>query len=157
MGTEGRGIAEFMKRTLDRVGLRVEFEALWGSDRVQRMTRCAYGITLASNAASIPDGIDFMSGFYSKAIGSANAACFADVEFDAAYEKAMAMPAGLARTELFRTMQTRLDVLASVRPLPSNELTFLKQPRVVGPFGAGGDWLQLMTLGVDERKLKAGQ
>lgn len=144
---------EFTKRMLDRVGLRVEFEAR--PDWLAHVIQCKYGTTEMNFGASIPDGADVMSSFLDKHVGSGNPRCVADAQFDAAYQEALAMPPGPRRTELFRAMQARLDTLGVARPLPTSEFLILKQPYVVGPFGTSMDWLQVMTLGLDERNRKA--
>ena len=103
--------AEFTKRMLDRIGIRVMFDPVPGFDFNKRMTLC-HGMAMMPFVLDFPDGANAMSWFYSKGVGSVNLSCFSDPEFDAAYEKAVVMPTGPARTDLFRTMQSRLDVLA---------------------------------------------
>lgn len=140
---------EFTRRMLDRIGLRVEFESVTGGERLKRMSTCRYGMAVMDMGLDIPDGSNMMVAFRSKAIGSLNLACFADAEFDATYERAIAMPAGRGRDELFRTMQARLDALGPARPLPVADLLLLKRRHVVGPFPTYNDWLQLVTVGVE--------
>ncbi|MBK6395084.1 MAG: hypothetical protein IPF73_10710 [Betaproteobacteria bacterium] len=74
---------------------------------MKRMIQCRYGMAAMDWGLDIPDGINPMSMFYSKAIGGANMSCFVDAEFDAAYESALVTPSGPARSVLFRTMQAR--------------------------------------------------
>jgi ABC-type transport system substrate-binding protein len=149
--SEARKQAEFMKRMLDRIGIRVAFEAAPAGERLKRMSQCAFGMTTMDLGLGAPDGTDLMSNFYGKAIGSANSSCYADPVFDAAYEKALVTPPGSARTELFRTMQSQLDAYAPARPLPFGDMLLLKRRHVIGPFGTIGDWMQLMTLAVDDK------
>jgi ABC-type transport system substrate-binding protein len=146
---DSRTLAEFVKRMLDRVGLRIEIEAR--QDWQKRVLLCAHGMAIMSHSASVPDGAEIMSTFLGKHAGSGNTACVADDEFDATWRKVLLMPPGPAREEVFRAMQTRLDTLGVARPLPTSEIRILKQPYVLGPFGTSTDWLQLMTLGVAER------
>ncbi len=56
-----------------------------------------------------PDGGNFLQLFYSGNIGSCNYCGFADPEFDAMYEKALTMPDGAERTELYLQMVKLLD------------------------------------------------
>ena len=58
-------------------------------------------------------------------------------------------PSGPARIEQFRTMQTRLDAMAPMRPRPVSDNLLLKRGNVVGPFATSNDWLQVITLGVE--------
>jgi ABC-type transport system substrate-binding protein len=146
---DARTVAEFVKRMLDRAGLRVEFEAT--TDWRKRVMLCAHGTIITSLGASVPDGADVMSAFLGKYAGNGNSACVSDAEFDSTWHKALIMPPGPARTELFRAMQTRLDTLAVARPLPTSPIRVLKQRYVIGPFATSTDWLQLMTLGMGQR------
>ncbi len=147
--SQSRKRAEFVKRMLDRIGVRATFDTVGKGESIRRMVNCRYGMAIMDWGFDIPDGIDAMIMFHSGAAGAINLGCLADAEFDAAYEKARTMPPGDARTALFRTMQSRIDVLGAARPLPVGDLLFLKRPGVAGPFGTMNDWLQLMTLAVD--------
>jgi ABC-type transport system substrate-binding protein len=153
--SDSRKSSEYTKRMLDRIGIRVSFEALTIADRLKRMSRCAYGIAVMDWGLDLPDGTNPMSMFSSRSIGSVNMSCFTDPTFDAAYEKALITPSGRARTELFRTMQMRLDAMAPARPLPAGDLLVLKRGDVVGPFATYGDWLQILTLGIDRGEVPA--
>lgn len=147
--SKARAQAEFHKRMLDRIGIRVSFEALPSSERFKRTATCQYGMTGLDWAFDVPDGTNVMSAFSSKALGSGNSTCFADALFDAAYDKALVEPAGQSRSELFRTMQARLDAMAVIRMNPSREILLLKRPGVLGPFATVNDWLQVLTLGME--------
>ena len=144
--------AEFTKRMLDRIGVHVVFEAAPAAERVRRMSQCSYGIGFMDLGLGAPDGTDLMGNFVSKGIGGWNISCYSDSVFDAAYEKAIVTPPGPDRAELFRTMQARLDAYAPARPIPVGDVLLLERGHVVGPFGTIGDWLQLMTLRVDDQK-----
>ena len=125
------------------------FEAVTPAERLKRMTHCRFGMASMDWGLDMPDGTNPMSMFYSKSIGSVNMSCYEDAVFDAAFEKALVMPPGPERTELFRTMQSRLDAYAPTRPRPISDTLLLKRDRVVGPFGTINDWLQIVTLSVD--------
>src|SRR5689334_5452033 len=86
--SESRRRAEFVKRMLDRIGIRVSFETLTGSERVKRMANCQFGMGIMDWSLDVPDGTNSMSQFSSRSIGSANLSCYSDPAFDAAYEKA---------------------------------------------------------------------
>ena len=147
--SDARKEAEFIQRMLNRIGIRVAFEAATGAERGKLQATCRYGMSATDWALDVPDGTNVLSMFWSKAIGSVNVSCFADPMFDAAFEKALVTPPGPARTELFRTMQTRLDAMAPMRPQPSRENLLMKRGDVLGPFGTINDWLQVVTLGFD--------
>lgn len=147
--SQSRKRAEFTKRMLDRIGIDVAFEIVAKSELLKRLLNCRFGMAWMDYGLEVPDGTNLLVIFHRKSIGSMNMSCYADAEFDAAYEGALATLPGPTRTELFRTMQSRLDAYGPVRPLPFGDLLFLKRPGVVGPFGTINDWLQLMTLAVD--------
>jgi ABC-type transport system substrate-binding protein len=147
--SEARKEAEFHKRMLDRIGLRIAFETVADSERIKRSLHCQYGMAYIAWAFDVPDGINIMSMFWGKAIGSVNASCFADPAFDAAYEKAQVEPPGPARMALFRTMQARLDALAPLRLRPARDNILLRRKGVLGPFPTIIDWLQVVTLSFD--------
>jgi ABC-type transport system substrate-binding protein len=149
--SQSRKRAEFIKRMLDRIGIRIAFESTGKAEVLKRMLHCRFGMALMDFGFEVPDGTNLLIAFYGKSIGSINMSCYADAEFDAAYETALVLPPDAARTALFRTMQSRLDVYGPVRPLPFGDLLFLKRPGVIGPFGTMNDWLQLMTLAVEPR------
>jgi oligopeptide transport system substrate-binding protein len=148
MGTtsEERKIAEFTKRMLDRIGIRVAFEATAINEYSKRMSRCRYGMATMGWVLDVPDGTNPLAPFHCKAIGKENDCCFSDPQFNATYESALVSPPGLARMELFRTMQSRLDALAPVRSLPSGEALVLKRTGLLGPYGTFNDFIQLLTL-----------
>ncbi|MEO8753177.1 MAG: ABC transporter substrate-binding protein [Casimicrobiaceae bacterium] len=149
--TQGRKRAEFAKRMLDRIGIRTAFEPVPTSEYLKRMANSRFGMAWMEWGLDVPDGTNSMLMFYSKAIGSVNFSSYADAEFDAAYEKALTMVPGPARTDLFRAMQSRLDAYGPARPMPFGDLLFLKRSDVLGPFGTVNDQFQLMTLGVGGR------
>ncbi|MBK9675688.1 MAG: heme-binding protein [Betaproteobacteria bacterium] len=148
-GSQGRKRAEFIKRMLDRIGIRVAFESTGKAELLKRMLHCRFGMALMDFGFEVPDGTNLLVIFFGKSIGGMNMSCYADAEFDTAYEQALVTPAGAARTALFRTMQSRLDAYGPARPLPFGDLLFLKRPGVVGPFATSNDWLRLMTLAVE--------
>lgn len=147
--SKGRQRGEFTKRMLDRVGIRVAIETVALGEFLKRLANCRHGLAWSEWWLDFPDGINPMLMFYGKAIGSFNLTCHADAAFDAAYEKAQAMPAGPARTELFRAMQTRLDSFGLARPLPFSDVLLLKRAGVQGPFSTQTDWARFTTLGQD--------
>ena len=145
--TRKRG--EFVKRMLDPIGIRVAIETVAPAEALKRIANCHYGMAWTEWWLDFPDGTNAMMMFYGKAIGSSNMSCYDDPEFDAAYRKAQVMAPGPARTELFRTMQTRLDAFGPARPLPYGDIFMLKRAGVLGPFSTQTDWVQYTTLALD--------
>ena len=151
-----RQAAEFMKRMLDRIGVRGAFEFVPVAERLKRMSQCRFGLATMDWSLDVPDGANVMSMFWSRAIGSANLACYTDPAFDAVYEKVLVTPSGPARTAMFRAMQERIDAYAPARPLPIGDMLLLKRNDVRGPYGAFSDWLGVLTLGFQPAGQSAG-
>lgn len=145
--TRKRG--EFLKRMLERIGIRVAIETVPAAEALKRIANCRYGMAWTEGWLDFPDGTNAMMMFYGKAIGSANVSCYDDPEFDAAYREARVTAPGPARTELFRTMQKRLDAFGPARPLPYGDIFMLKRTGVLGPHSTQTDWVQYTTLARD--------
>ena len=144
--TVSRKRSEFVKRMLDRIGIRAAIEYVTAGEQLKRLASCRFGMTWMEWTLDVPDGINPMIMFYSKSIGSVDFSCYADPEFDAAYRKALTMPPGPVRTELFRAMQSRLDAFGPARPLPYGDVLMLKRTTVDGPFGTFKDPFLVTTM-----------
>ncbi len=144
--SKSRQLAEFAKRMLDRIGLRIEVETVTTSEQLKRMSGCRFGMAWMDWGLDIPDGTNPLIMFYGRSTGAWNFSCYADTEFDVAYEKALTTPPGPARMAAFRTMQSRIDAIGTARPFPFGDLVLLKRRGIEGPFNTVTDWLQVMTL-----------
>jgi len=147
--SQSRERAEFAKRMLDRIGIRISVESVTQNEHLKRLSHCRFGMAWGDWGLDIPDGTNPLSMFYGRSLGAANFSCYVDAEFDAAYRSALATPPGPARTAAFRTMQSRIDAYAPARPFPSGDLVLLKRRGVEGPFSTVTDWLQVVTLAAD--------
>lgn len=128
----GRRVAEFMKKSFDRIGVRVEFDTMPPGDRLKKMSTCRHQLTTMDFGGGAPDGVSAMENFYSKHIGTVNLSCYASPDYDATYEKLRPMPAGAARAPLFRHLTELLDAHAPARVLPSADDIYLVAPDVLG-------------------------
>ena len=128
----GRRVAEFMKKSFDRIGVRVEFDTMPPGDRLKRMSTCRHQLTTMDFGGGAPDGVSAMENFYSKHIGTVNLSCYASPDYDATYEKLRPMPAGPARAPLFRHLTELLDAHAPARVLPLADDIYLVAPGVLG-------------------------
>ena len=128
----GRRVAEFMKKSFDRIGVRVEFDTMPPGDRLKRMSTCKHQLTTMDFGGGAPDGVSAMENFYSKHIGTVNLSCYASPDYDATYEKLRPMPAGPARAPLFRHLTELLDAHAPARVLPLADDIYLVAPGVLG-------------------------
>lgn len=147
--SQSRQRAEFAKRMLDRIGVRIAVESVTAAEQLKRMANCRFGMAWMDWGLDVPDGTNPLIMFYSKSAGAWNFSCYRDAEFDAAYETALATPPGALRMAAFRTMQTRLDTYGPARPFPYGDLVLLKRRGIQGPFNTATDWLQIVTLAPD--------
>jgi oligopeptide transport system substrate-binding protein len=95
---------ELWKKCMDAIGIRIVFfTQKW--PELNKMSEAGqlqmWGLSWISNS---PDGDAFASPLYSKNIGTSNDARFRLPAYDRAYEAALNLPDGPARTALFRSM-----------------------------------------------------
>ena len=131
--SRAREWSEFVKRSLDRIGIRVNFEALAAGERGGRMETCHFQLLDSGGwVFDWPDGSNAMLAFYGKADRAVQEACMQDREFDSMYERLIITPLGRARLPLYRRMTERLDALQPVRLLPARAAMFLTAPNIKG-------------------------
>ena len=130
--TESRRLAEFMKRSLDALSLRVVFDSMPGGDRLKRLSTCQFQMTTMSFGGGAPDGASPMENFHSEKIGTVNFSCYKSDDYDRLYERLRIMPAGPERAPLFSDLTALLDAHAPARILPEADDVMLVAPRVRG-------------------------
>lgn len=130
--TESRRLAEFMKRSLDALSLRVAFDSMPTGDRLKRLSICQFQMTTMSFGGGAPDGTSPLSNFHSEQIGTINFSCYRSDDYDRLYERLRVMPEGPARTPLFTSLTALLDAHAPARILPAADDVTLIAPRVRG-------------------------
>ena len=130
--TESRRLAEFMKRSLDAIGVRSVFDSMTVGDRLKRLSNCQFQLTTMSFGGGAPDGVSPLENFYSRQIGTVNFACYASDDFDRTYEALRVMKAGPDRAPLFSTLTRLLDAHAPARILPEADDVMLIAPKVRG-------------------------
>jgi ABC-type transport system substrate-binding protein len=130
--TESRRLAEFMKRSLDAISVRVSFDSMPGGDRLKRLSTCQFQMTTMSFGGGAPDGTSAMGNFHSPNIGTVNFSCYKNDDFDRTYEQLRVMPAGPERAPVFAALTALLDAHAPARILPSADDVTLLGPRVRG-------------------------
>ena len=128
----GRRVSEFMKRGFDRIGVRVEFDAIQPSERLKRMFRCNHQLTTMDFGGGAPDGLSAMENFYGKHIGTVNLSCYQYADYDATFETLRTMKATPARAPYFAKLTSILDAHAPSRVLPSADDVYLYAKTVRG-------------------------
>ena len=130
--SESRRVAEFMKRSLDALAVKVVFDSMPTGDRLKRLANCQYQLTTMSFGGGAPDGVSAMENFYSQHIGTVNFSCYRSDTYDRVYERLRVMPASAARAPVFAELTALLDAHAPARILPAADDVMLVAPRVRG-------------------------
>jgi len=127
-----RQFSEFMRRTLDAIGVRVEFDAMPGGERMKRILACRFQLITMDWGLDTPDGSNIMLAFYSKAAGNVGLSCVEDAQFDADYRRLLAAPLGEQRDPVYAALRDRLDVLMPARAIPTSDAIFAARANVRG-------------------------
>jgi ABC-type transport system substrate-binding protein len=128
----GRRVAEFMKRGFDRIGVRIEFDAIQPAERLKRMFRCSHQLTTMDFGGGAPDGVSSMENFYGKHVGTVNLSCYRNADYDATFEKLRDMPADDSRAPLFKHLTALIDAHAPSRVLPLSDDVYVYAKSVRG-------------------------
>jgi ABC-type transport system substrate-binding protein len=130
--TESRRLAEFMKRSLDALSIKIDFDSMPGGDRLKRFSNCQFQLGTQSFGGGAPDGVSAMGNFHSPNIGTVNFSCYKSEDFDRIYERLRVMPDTPERAPLFAQLTALLDAQAPARILPAADEVTLIAPRVQG-------------------------
>ena len=105
-GTWFRQYGQFLKRSLNAVGLEVEVQYMDRPTFLEKLRAGSVEMFASGASAAIPDAQEFLSLFYGKyRAGGPNAFNYSNPEFDRLYEKAQVMPGGPERRELYQEME----------------------------------------------------
>ena len=127
-----RQFDELMKRSLDTIGIRVEFHKDRFPELIKLDKQCRLMLRGSSWIADYPDGDNFMQLLYGPNTGQSNSACYRSPQFDRLYEKSKAMPDGPARDKLYRDMTRLMEVDTVWILADSRYRNVLLQPHVIG-------------------------
>src|SRR5258706_10711823 len=87
-----REFNELWKRSMDAIGVRMEFQVMNFADRVQATKACQLMMQTSGWLADYPDGDNFMQLLYGPNTGQSNASCYESKAFDAFYVKSTQIP-----------------------------------------------------------------
>jgi ABC-type transport system substrate-binding protein len=127
-----RQFDELMKRSLDKIGVRVEIHKDRFAELLKLANQCRLMMKHASWIADYPDGDNFMQLLYGANIGQSNSGCYRSPEFDKRYEKSRLLPDGPERNQLYREMTRQMEVDTAWLLTDSRYRNVLMQPYVVG-------------------------
>jgi len=128
----GRQQDELWKKSLDAIGVRVEFRKEKFPEMLKMEKQCRMPSRVASWIADYPDGDNFMQLLYGPNAYQSNNACASIPEYDALYERTARMPAGPARDALYRRMTRIVEAYAPWRLQVSRLRVQLVQAHVQG-------------------------
>ena len=127
-----RQFDELMKRSLDRIGVRVEIHKDRFAELIKLANQCRLMMKHAAWIADYPDGDNFMQLLYGANAGQSNSACYKSAEYDKRYEKSRQLPDGPQRNQLYREMTRQMEADTAWLLTDSRYRNVLLQPYVVG-------------------------
>ncbi|MBS0326534.1 MAG: hypothetical protein JSS46_08320 [Proteobacteria bacterium] len=130
--SDSRQYDELWKKSLDTVGLRVEFVKQKWPDLLKAARLGQLPMWYLGNINTTPDGFGFFGLLYGKNAGFSNLSRFALPEFDRLYEQARAMPNGPERLAVERRMSELVRAYAPWILTAYRYETILLQPWLLG-------------------------
>jgi ABC-type transport system substrate-binding protein len=130
--TAARQLDELVKKSMDAIGVRVEFHKDKFPELLKLEKQCKLQSRIASWIADYPDGDNFMQLLYGPNTFQSNNACAKIPEYDRLYEKTQRMPPGKERDKLYDEMTRIIETYAPWRLTISRYRNQLVQPRVQG-------------------------
>ena len=127
-----RQFDELMKRSLDAIGVRIEFHKDRFADLIKLENDCRIMMRGSAWIADYPDGDNFMQLLYGPNARQSNNACYQSAQFDRRYEKSRTLPDGPERNRLYREMTRIMETDAAWILADSRYRNVLLQPYVVG-------------------------
>ena len=127
-----RQFDELMKRSMDRIGVRIEIHKDRFAELIKLANQCRLMMKHSAWIADYPDGDNFMQLLYGANVGQSNSACYRSAEFDKRYEKSRQLPDGAERNKLYREMTRQMEADSTWLLTDSRYRNVLLQPYVVG-------------------------
>lgn len=131
-GSSAKIVSEIWKRSLDAIGLRVEFMVSNFADNLKAASECRLMMWGSAWHADFPEGENFLQLLYGPNAGRGNHGCYQSDAYDALYRQAMALPSGPARHELYKQMNRQMEADAAWSVHVSRMRNWLVQPWVLG-------------------------
>ena len=125
-------VSEIWKRGLDRIGLRAEFIVSNFADNVKAATECKLMMWGGAWHADFPEGENFVQLLYGPNAGRGNHGCYQSPAYDALYRKAVALPPGEARNQLYGQMSRQMEADTAWSLHVSRVRNWLVRPWVLG-------------------------
>ncbi len=104
-----RPFDELWKKSLEAIGIRVEFPKSNFPDNMKAAKACKLQMWGAAWTADYPDGDNFMQLLYGPNSGQSNNGCYASPAFDKLYEQAKQLPDSPERNRLYEQMNRQME------------------------------------------------
>lgn len=127
-----REFNELWKKSMDAIGVRMEFDVGKFADQVKAAKACQLMMWTSAWIADYPDGDNFMQLLYGPNSGQSNNGCYESKAFDAFYEKSTTLPNSPERNFLFLEMTRQMEVDGAWGLHVSRERNQLIRPWVLG-------------------------
>ena len=127
-----REFNELWKKSMDAIGIRIEFQVTKFADRVKAAKACQLMMSRFGWSADYPDGDNFMQLLYGPNSQQSNNGCYESKAFDAFYEKATRIADSPERNHLFLEMTRQMEVDGAWSLHVSRERNQLLWPWVQG-------------------------
>ena len=127
-----RHFNELWKKSMDAVGVRMEFLPGKFADHIKETTNCRIQMWGAAWTADYPDGDNFMQLLYGPNTGQSNNGCYQSPSFDDFYESSRGMPDSPERNRLFLEMTRQMEVDGAWALGVSRERNTLVRPWMLG-------------------------
>lgn len=102
---------ELWKKSMDAIGIRMEFEPGKFADHLKATKSCQLMMWSAAWTADYPDGDNFMQLLYGPNTGESNNGCYESKAYDAMYEQSRTLaPDSIERNHLFIDMTRQMEV-----------------------------------------------
>ncbi len=105
-----RQFNELWKKSMDAIGLRIEFLPSKFADNLKAAKACQLMMWGAAWLADYPDGENFMQLLYGPNTGQSNNGCYESKAFDAFYREMLKLPDSPERDRLFLEMTRQVEV-----------------------------------------------
>ena len=127
-----RQFNELWKKSMDAIGVRMEFLPGKFADHIKETTECRLQMWGAAWTADYPDGDNFMQLLYGPNTGQSNNGCYQSPAFDRFYEASRTLPDSPERNRLFLEMTRQMEVDGAWALGVSRERNTLVRPWVLG-------------------------
>ena len=104
-----RDFNELWKKSMDRIGIRIEFLPQKFSDNYRAAKACQLMLWGQAWLADYPDGENFMQLLYGPNTGQSNNGCYQSAAFDKLYDAAKKLPDSPERNRLYEQMSRQME------------------------------------------------